>query len=152
MHYKITIFGACAPYPRLIYWISSSVSQGKKDDMSSKSGAWLLQRVPNLLLLFVIGNFACFSQGLCISVHKIFRDMYWRTITFFAYKTLRMPKYSGPGSQASGKILPHPSLPFPWRVVRSSMLSDRRDTGVSGRWLETPVRSWWSRLIGIMAF
>ena len=37
MHYKITIFGACAPYPRLIYWIVSSISQGKKDDMSSKS-------------------------------------------------------------------------------------------------------------------
>ena len=28
MHYKITIFGACAPYPRLIYWIPSSISQG----------------------------------------------------------------------------------------------------------------------------
>ena len=38
MHYKITIFGACAPYPRLIYRIVSSISQGKKDDMSSKSG------------------------------------------------------------------------------------------------------------------
>ena len=38
MHYEITIFGACAPYPRLIYWIASSISQGKKDDMSSKSG------------------------------------------------------------------------------------------------------------------
>ena len=36
MHYKITIFGACAPYPRLIYWTASSISQGKKDDMSSK--------------------------------------------------------------------------------------------------------------------
>ena len=34
MHYKITIFGACAPYPRLIYRIASSISQGKKDDMS----------------------------------------------------------------------------------------------------------------------
>ena len=22
MHYKITIFGACAPNPRLIYWIA----------------------------------------------------------------------------------------------------------------------------------
>jgi len=22
MHYKITIFGACAPYPGLIYWIA----------------------------------------------------------------------------------------------------------------------------------
>ena len=38
--YKITIFGACAPYPRLIYWIASSISQGKKDDMSSISGLW----------------------------------------------------------------------------------------------------------------
>ena len=38
MHYKITIFGACAPYPRLIYWIALSISQGEKDDMSSKSG------------------------------------------------------------------------------------------------------------------
>ena len=38
MHYKITIFGASAPYPRLINWISSSISQGKKDDMSSKFG------------------------------------------------------------------------------------------------------------------
>ena len=43
MHYKITIFGAYAPYPRLIYWIASSILQGKKDDMSSKSGSWLLQ-------------------------------------------------------------------------------------------------------------
>ena len=33
MHYKITIFGACAPYPRLIYWIASSILQGKKDDV-----------------------------------------------------------------------------------------------------------------------
>ena len=40
MHYKITIFGACTPYPRLIYWIASSISRGKKDDMSSKSGSW----------------------------------------------------------------------------------------------------------------
>ena len=40
MHYKITIFGAWAPYPRLIYWIASSISQGKKDDMSSNPG-WL---------------------------------------------------------------------------------------------------------------
>ena len=42
MHYKIdlTIFGTCAPYPRLIYWIASSISQGKKDDMSPKSGPW----------------------------------------------------------------------------------------------------------------
>ena len=38
MHYKLTIFGAWAPYPRLIYCIASSISQGKKDDMSSKSG------------------------------------------------------------------------------------------------------------------
>ena len=30
MHYKITILGACAPYPRLIYWIASSISQWKK--------------------------------------------------------------------------------------------------------------------------
>ena len=30
MHYKITIFGACAPYPRLIYWITLSILQGKK--------------------------------------------------------------------------------------------------------------------------
>ena len=43
MHYKITIFGACTPYPRLIYWIATSISQGKKDDMSSKSRPWLLQ-------------------------------------------------------------------------------------------------------------
>jgi hypothetical protein len=28
MHYKITTFGGCAPYPRLIYWIASSISQG----------------------------------------------------------------------------------------------------------------------------
>ena len=34
MHYKIAIFGACAPYPRLIYWIASSISQGKKNDMT----------------------------------------------------------------------------------------------------------------------
>ena len=34
MHYKITNFGTCAPYQRLIYWIESSISQGKKDDMS----------------------------------------------------------------------------------------------------------------------
>ena len=38
MHYKITIFVACAPYPRLIYWIASSISQGKKYDMSSNPG------------------------------------------------------------------------------------------------------------------
>ena len=31
-----------APYPRLIYWIALSISQGKKDGMSSKSGTWLL--------------------------------------------------------------------------------------------------------------
>ena len=37
IHHKITIFEACTPYPRLIYWIASSISQGKKDDMSSKS-------------------------------------------------------------------------------------------------------------------
>ena len=37
---KMTIFGACAPYPRLIYWIAPSISQGKKDDISSNSGAW----------------------------------------------------------------------------------------------------------------
>ena len=30
MHIK-TIFGACAPYRRLIYWIASSISQGKKN-------------------------------------------------------------------------------------------------------------------------
>ena len=42
MHYKITIFVACAPNPRLWYWIASSISQGKKDDMSSKSEPWLL--------------------------------------------------------------------------------------------------------------
>ena len=42
MYYKITIFEACAPYPRLIYWIASSISQTKKDDMSSKSGLWWL--------------------------------------------------------------------------------------------------------------
>ena len=35
-----TIFGACAPYPRLIYWIASSISQGKKDDVSSISRPW----------------------------------------------------------------------------------------------------------------
>ena len=35
------IFGAYVPYPRLIYRIASSISQGKKDDMSSKSGPWL---------------------------------------------------------------------------------------------------------------
>ena len=35
MHYKITIFGACAPYPSSIYCIASPISQGKKDDMSS---------------------------------------------------------------------------------------------------------------------
>ena len=29
MHYTITIFGACAPYPRLIYRIAWSMSQGK---------------------------------------------------------------------------------------------------------------------------
>ena len=29
-HYKITIFWAYAPYPRLMYWIASSISQGKK--------------------------------------------------------------------------------------------------------------------------
>ena len=33
IHYKITIFGAFAPYPRIIYWIASSISQGKKDDI-----------------------------------------------------------------------------------------------------------------------
>ena len=33
MQYKIAIFGACAPYPRLIY-----ISQGKKYEMLSKSG------------------------------------------------------------------------------------------------------------------
>ena len=38
MHYEITIFGAYAPSPRLIYWIVSSIPQGKKDDISSKSG------------------------------------------------------------------------------------------------------------------
>jgi hypothetical protein len=47
IHHKITIFGACAPYPRLIYCIASSISQGKKDDMSSKSG-------PCLSLMFKI--------------------------------------------------------------------------------------------------
>ena len=47
MQYKITIFGACAPYPRLLYWIASSISQGKKDDMSSKSGLWLSCRLYN---------------------------------------------------------------------------------------------------------
>ena len=30
MHYKITIFGVCAPYPRLIYCIASSISQERK--------------------------------------------------------------------------------------------------------------------------
>ena len=40
MRHKITIFEACAPYPRLIYWIASSISQEKKDDMSSKPGPW----------------------------------------------------------------------------------------------------------------
>ena len=39
MHYKITIFGACAPHPGIIYWISS-ISQWNKDDMSSKSGPY----------------------------------------------------------------------------------------------------------------
>ena len=38
MHYKITIFWAFAPYPRLIYSIASLIPQGKKDDMSSQSG------------------------------------------------------------------------------------------------------------------
>ena len=42
MHYKITIFRAYAPYPRLIYWIALSISQGKKNDMLSKSRPWLL--------------------------------------------------------------------------------------------------------------
>ena len=35
LHGKITIFGACVLYPRLIYLIASSISQGKKDEMSS---------------------------------------------------------------------------------------------------------------------
>ena len=30
------------PYPRLIYQIASSTSQGKEDEMSSKSGPWRL--------------------------------------------------------------------------------------------------------------
>ena len=38
MYYKITSFGACAPYPRLIYWIASSTSQGKKDDIHENPG------------------------------------------------------------------------------------------------------------------
>ena len=33
MHYKVTIFEACAPYSRLIYIIVSSISQGNKDYM-----------------------------------------------------------------------------------------------------------------------
>ena len=38
MHYKIIIFGACAPYPTLLNWIATSISQGKGDDMFSNSG------------------------------------------------------------------------------------------------------------------
>ena len=41
-YYKITIFGACAPYSRLIYWTASSISQEKKDGMSLKCGSWSL--------------------------------------------------------------------------------------------------------------
>ena len=51
MHYKITIFGTCAPYPRLIYWIASCISQGNKDDMSSKSGPCLWGIEHNTLLI-----------------------------------------------------------------------------------------------------
>ena len=38
MHYKITIFGACALHPRLIYWIAFSTSQGKKMTCDEKPG------------------------------------------------------------------------------------------------------------------
>ena len=41
MHCKVTIFGACAPYPRLIYWIAPSMLQGKEDDTSWKCESWL---------------------------------------------------------------------------------------------------------------
>ena len=37
MDYKLTIVWAVAPYPRIIYWIESSISQGNKDDLSSES-------------------------------------------------------------------------------------------------------------------
>ena len=41
MHIKIIIW-TCTPYSRLVYWIELSISQGKKDDMSSKSRPWSL--------------------------------------------------------------------------------------------------------------
>ena len=54
INYKISIFGACAPYSRLIYWIASSISLGKKDDMSSKSGPWLLQINGTIIIYYII--------------------------------------------------------------------------------------------------
>ena len=64
MHYKITIFGASAPYPRLIYWIASSISQGKKDNMSTKFGPcsshterpiYELSGRGNIMIMFLLG-------------------------------------------------------------------------------------------------
>ena len=60
-----TIFGACVPNPRLIYWTASPILQGKKDDMSSKYGPCSL----------VLGDRLWKSQQLpfnsCWNVHAI---------------------------------------------------------------------------------
>ena len=59
MHYQITIFGVCSPYSKINILNSSSISQGKKDDMSSKFGPWLL-----LILLLCYYSLSIITLGL----------------------------------------------------------------------------------------
>ena len=68
IHYKITTFGACAPHPRLIYWIASSKSEGKKDDMSSKSGSWWWHCLGTVC--YLVAN-TDNTSGNTLSSHKI---------------------------------------------------------------------------------
>ena len=57
MHYKITIFGACAPYP---YWIALSISQGKKDDVIKIQGLVISNRTAILHYKELQNNFLFF--------------------------------------------------------------------------------------------
>ena len=79
MHYKITIFGACAPYPRLIYWIVSSISQGKKDDIVIKIRTLVIRDF--YITSFMVSHFPYFSYSM--------RHMFW-------YSPLWLPELSCP--------------------------------------------------------
>ena len=50
MHYKITIFGACAPNSRLIYWTALSISQKKNMTYHQNPGPGNMQNIKNVFV------------------------------------------------------------------------------------------------------